>query len=167
MSKWQTMVKQKSTKPTNPNMDWKWVQKEMIKLGENITKGKAKKILRDSIKGEKWLNDLYSVTVKKTKFYEDDILEFVIARRDQSHVHDWRHYQQIKNDIAGEEAEAIELYPAESRLLDQANTFWLYVFPPELIKRKGYLPYGFHGARNVDEVGNLDPSKVAILRPYK
>ena len=53
------MVKQKSTKPTNPNMDWKWVQKEMIKLGENITKGKAKKILRDSIKGEKWLNDLY------------------------------------------------------------------------------------------------------------
>ena len=35
---WQKMVKQKINKPTNPNMDWKWIQKEMLKLGEKVTK---------------------------------------------------------------------------------------------------------------------------------
>ena len=163
---WQKMVKQKINKPTNPNMDWKWIQKEMLKLGEKVTKGQAKKIFRESMKGEKWLNNLYSVTVKKVKLGKDDILEFSIARRDQSHIHDWRHLQQIKNDIAGNEAEGIELFPAESRLLDQANTFWLYVIPAKLVKQNGYLPFGYTDARSVNTVGNLDSSKGSIQRPY-
>ena len=163
---WQKMVKQESNKPTNPLMDWKWIQKEYAKLGYNISKGKAKKIYRGNPRNEKWLNNLYSVTIGRAKFGGDDILEFIIARRDQSHIHDWRHFQQIKNDIAGDEAEAIEIYPAESRLLDQANTFWLYVFPAELIKQKGYIPFGFADARHVNTVGNTDPSKGAIQRPY-
>ena len=165
---WQTMAKQASGKPTNPNfkLDWKYIQNKYADDGEIISKGKAKKILRELNLGEKWLNDLYSVNVVPTKAFGSDILEFVIARRDQSHIHDWRHFQQIKNDIAGEEAEGIEMYPAESRLLDHANTFWLYVFPAELIKKHGHLPIGLQGGRNVNEIGNLDPTKGAIQRPY-
>jgi hypothetical protein len=36
-------------------------------------------------------------------------------------IHNWRHLQQIKNDICGEESEALELYPAMSRIVDTVN----------------------------------------------
>lgn len=56
-------------------------------------------------------------------------LHLSIKRLDREPIHDWRDLQAIKNDIAGPEREAIELYPAESRLVDQANQFHLWVMP--------------------------------------
>jgi hypothetical protein len=50
-----------------------------------------------------------------------------IRRQDGAAVHDWRDFQRIKNELCGDEAEAIELYPAESRLVDGANQYHLYV----------------------------------------
>ena len=41
-------------------------------------------------------------------------------------LHDWRDLQQIKNDLIGPEHEAVELYPAESRLIDTANQYHLW-----------------------------------------
>jgi len=35
--------------------------------------------------------------------------------------------QEIKNQICGCEAEGVELYPAESRLVDQANQYHIWV----------------------------------------
>lgn len=52
-----------------------------------------------------------------------------IKRNDRAVVHDWRDLQRIKNEVVGPEAEAIELYPAESRKLDTANQYHLWVFP--------------------------------------
>ena len=43
--------------------------------------------------------------------------------------HDWREFQHIKNDLVGKEWEAIELYPAESRLCDPSNYFILWCAP--------------------------------------
>jgi len=43
--------------------------------------------------------------------------------------HDWRELQCIKNDIVGPEWEGIELFPAESRLLDPSNYYLLYCAP--------------------------------------
>lgn len=40
--------------------------------------------------------------------------------------HDWRELQSIKNALVGVECEAVELYPAESRLMDEANQFHLW-----------------------------------------
>lgn len=42
-------------------------------------------------------------------------------------MHDWRDLQAIKNELVGPEHEAIELYPAESRLVDTANQYHLWV----------------------------------------
>src|SRR5262249_13701026 len=50
-----------------------------------------------------------------------------IFRNDRQPVHDWRDLQRVKNDICGPEAEACEIYPAESRLCDRANTYHLWV----------------------------------------
>jgi len=43
--------------------------------------------------------------------------------------HDWREMQRIKNEIMGEEREAVEIFPAESRLVDTSNQFHLFVLP--------------------------------------
>lgn len=52
-----------------------------------------------------------------------------IKRRDRVWIRDWRELQRIKNEIAGPEREACELYPAESRLVDTSNQFHLWVLP--------------------------------------
>jgi hypothetical protein len=78
--------------------------------------------------GEVWRNHKYTVHVDR---YEDGAVSVLsIKRNDRSPVHDWRDLQRIKNEIAGPEAEAVELYPAQSRLLDTANQYWLWCTRP-------------------------------------
>lgn len=43
--------------------------------------------------------------------------------------HDWRDFQEIKNDLVGSNWEAVELYPSEARLLDPSNYYMLYCAP--------------------------------------
>lgn len=50
--------------------------------------------------------------------------------------HDWREMQRVKNELAGPDWEAVELYPAESRVVDQANQYHLWCFAFR-------LPFGF------------------------
>lgn len=52
-----------------------------------------------------------------------------IKRNDTAAIHNWRHLQQIKNDICGDECEAIEIYPPMSRIVDCANQYHLWVLP--------------------------------------
>jgi hypothetical protein len=49
-----------------------------------------------------------------------------IKRIDQEPVHDWRDLQRIKNQLLGPDCEAVELYPAEERLVDTANQYHLW-----------------------------------------
>lgn len=56
-----------------------------------------------------------------------DVIHLSIKRRDGRACADWRHLQQIKNEIVGREHDGMQLFPAESRLLDTANQYHLYV----------------------------------------
>jgi hypothetical protein len=80
-----------------------------------------------------FVNPLYQVTyrVVPTDAFggEDEMGWLAIRRRDSSSVHDWRQLQRVKNDICGEDREAVEIYPAESRLVDTNNQYHLWVFP--------------------------------------
>ncbi len=72
-----------------------------------------------------------------------------IKRIDKECIHDWRDLQEIKNKLVGEECEGIELYPAESRCVDLANQYHLWVFnDPEY-----RLPFGFKERAIGDEAG--------------
>tara|TARA_R110002020_G_scaffold399695_1_gene609527 strand:+ start:479 stop:1024 length:546 start_codon:yes stop_codon:yes gene_type:complete len=105
-----------------------------------ITKVEAKKMIKTLNDQVFYANDLYNCQVTEKKYNQSigtEITELSITRRDRKAIHDWRHLQWIKNDILGVDVEAIELYPSESRLLDTANTFWLYAFPKGEI-----LPFG-------------------------
>lgn len=73
---------------------------------------------------EVWINDTYQV---QTRDCGDNLIHINIRRRDGGPIlRDWRHFQQIKNELVGPECEAIELYPAESRLVDTSNKYHLW-----------------------------------------
>lgn len=61
-----------------------------------------------------------------------------IKRNDRAAVRDWRIMQRIKNEVIGPEREAVELYPAESRLVDESNQFHLFVAPEGVILDIGF-----------------------------
>ena len=88
----------------------------------------------DSEKPERWTNDIYVVTVRRWTHdpvfgTRGGMIQIGINSHDGTARHDWRDFQAIKNQIAGGECEAFELYPAESRLLDPSNYFTLWCFP--------------------------------------
>ena len=58
---------------------------------------------------ETWASDLYHAQVHRDA--DSAVLCLSVRRLDGLPVHDWRHLQAVKNDIAGTDAEAIELLP--------------------------------------------------------
>jgi hypothetical protein len=89
---------------------------------------------------EYWRNDLYQVQVRS--FYCEEwhceMKHLNIRRVDGAAVFDWRHRQLIKNQLLGEECEAMEIYPAESRLNDTSNKYHLWGFTDPTIR----FPFG-------------------------
>ena len=95
---------------------------------------------------EVWLNDVYTVFVNRGI---ETPLEFnskrvtvcwlSIKRNDNRALPDWRDFQWIKNQLVGEENEGCELFPAESRLVDGANQYHLWVFEQTEMQ----FPFGF------------------------
>lgn len=80
-----------------------------------------------------FVNETYMVQVRYTDIDKnakmDGWLWLSIKRHDKEVINDWRIMQNIKNAIAGEEREGVELYPAESRLVDTSNQFHIFVLP--------------------------------------
>jgi len=101
-------------------------------------------------KCEYWRNDLYQVQVRRL---DSNLVHLNIRRIDgAAMVRDWRHFQQIKNELLGEECEAIELYPAESRKVDTSNKYHLWgVADPEY-----RFPIGFDDRDVLDDSGTRD-----------
>lgn len=86
--------------------------------------------MRQIIAGrETWANDDYAVSVYRAPDRRW-ITMLIVVRADGQPIHDWRDLQQIKNDVAGPDVEAVELYPAMSRLNDTANAYMLFCYPP-------------------------------------
>lgn len=87
---------------------------------------------------EAWVNDLYQVFVRRLTMGELELVHLSIKRHDREPVTDWRHKQQIKNQLAGEEWEGAEIYPAMSRLVDSSNQYHIWCVPMR-------FPFGFDG----------------------
>jgi hypothetical protein len=90
---------------------------------------------------EVWTNARYTVSVRRYKkgFFLNNgpYIILGITASDESARHDWRDFQACKSDICGPEWEGIELYPAESRLQDPSNRFYLWCCPKGLLKFGG------------------------------
>lgn len=109
------------------------------------------------IPGEIWLNSRYQVV--KSLVGDGDmgpLIHLSIKRRDRASMHDWRELQRIKNELVGPDAEGVELYPAESRLVDTSNQYHLWVFP------KFKFPFGYG-----DRMVALESAAGAQQRPFE
>lgn len=93
---------------------------------------------------EVWVNEAYQVVVRYQPGNEGVMWHLSIHTNTRYPIHDWRHLQQIKNEVCGEERWAIEVYPPESDLVDTANEFHLWVMPEGVP-----LGIGFTGQRFV------------------
>ena len=122
--------------------------KEMAKeVGEVLTHAGAKRLYNQSKKRETYINDIYQVDVYRGKDADMMVLNdewkgksvyLAIKRHDKEICNDWRDFQQIKNELVGEDIEAMQIYPAEQRCVDTANQYWLFCLP------KGqWIPFGF------------------------
>lgn len=80
-------------------------------------------------------NDNYHVDVR----LHPPFIHLDIMRHDGGDCKNWRELQQIKNEIVGPEHEAVELFPAESRLVDTANQYHLWVH----VSSDFRFPFGF------------------------
>ncbi|GAB1376851.1 hypothetical protein MASR1M48_17030 [Lactococcus petauri] len=69
-----------------------------------------------------YANDIYSVQV----YNENGQILIGIRRHDQSSNIPWSHKQRIKNELFGEERLFVECFPPQSKLVDQANLYWLW-----------------------------------------
>lgn len=117
-----------------------------------------------------YANELYSVfvrvvpsTYEERELSDDEaMLHVSFHRHDRAAVRDWRHFQAIKNEVAGSERTAIEIFPAESQLVDTSNEYHLWVLPvgyplpfamPEgrvMTQAEGVAEYGVTKARQRD-----------------
>jgi len=121
-----------------------------------IDRAAANKLLDDYDAGcTYWINDIYQVQRRE---FGDGLVSLNIRRRDGDVIfRDWRHFQKIKNELIGPECEAMELYPAESRLVDSTNKYHLFgVLDPTF-----RFPFGF---QERDVITTNDNPDVPALR---
>ncbi len=98
---------------------------------------------------ELWGSSQYTVTVHYLDDNRDGFVEVGIHNyRRTTHV-PWRHVQQIKNEVFGPDREAVQLFPAEDRLVDAANEYWIYVYPTGTAPMRGEVKLGMDRGRQV------------------
>ena len=82
-----------------------------------------------------FVNDVYTVRIRDASPF----IQLDIARIDGKPCTNWREFQRIKNELVGPECEGVELFPAESRLVDTANQYHLWVNPMSAFR----FPFGY------------------------
>ena len=102
------------------------------------------------ISDETWGNDRYTVNVHLLDGSRDGFVELAVHNHNRTPHVPWRHLQQIKDEVVGADREAVQLFPAEGRLVDTANEYWLYVYPAgKAPMRKRGVKLGMDYGRNV------------------
>jgi hypothetical protein len=83
----------------------------------------VEKLIQDMAAAGTYANDIYCVRVRNSAPY----VHLDISRRDEKPWINRGDFQKIKNELVGREYEAVELFPANNRLVDTANQYHLWV----------------------------------------
>jgi hypothetical protein len=138
MSQFEPLIKVAIPAPTEAKA------RALMEYEPQLTIERAFQLLNSEYKcAEAWQNSQYDVRVRRHSKHT----HLNIRNRDGKAIfRDWRHFQEIKNQLVGNENEAIELYPAESRLVDYANSYHLFVHNDPAFR----FPFGWMD-RNVSD----------------
>lgn len=89
------------------------------------------------------VNNVYHVTVRPLKHDPSSkwpsMVHVSIKRHDRRAVTSWRDLQEIKNMLLSPEHEAVQLFPAESRLVDSANQYHMWALATPGMR----FPFGY------------------------
>jgi hypothetical protein len=115
---------------------------------------------------EHWFNaDYWVILDKKCRgasyktFQGYPLWHLEICRHDGEPIRNWQIIQAIKNEVVGEAYEAVELYPAHSRLMDVCNKYHLWILAP--MRDEEAPPHFELGS---DEIGKVAPSFAIIFQ---
>lgn len=64
-------------------------------------------------------------------FFSSKSTKVMVRHNTGRPVIQWKHLQEIKNQIFGEEALAVQFLPPQSKLSDEANLYWFFVYSKE------------------------------------
>ena len=102
----------------------KGIQEQNHAMGVSCTWKKAKMQYQRLASDEIWVNDKYQVNIDRSIVSNNTSwIPLSIKTHNKEPARDWREFQQIKNELVGPEHEGIELYPADSRVVDTSNQF--------------------------------------------
>ena len=125
------------------------IQADTFKTGSDAQLHAAgvtrEQLLAESAGATYWINEIYQV--ERREYAVPRYVHLCIRRRDGKPIfRDWRHFQDIKNQLIGPECEAVELYPAESRLVDSSNKYHLWGSLDPAYR----FPFGYEIGRQVE-----------------
>lgn len=124
---------------------------------------------RHQLPDEIWVDRMFEVWITRQFVHGVPVLWLSIKRRDKEPIADWRELQRVKNELVGPEYEAVQLFPAEDRLVDTANQYHLFAVE----ERRYRFPFGFFERLVADKASDLDnkllelgvkPEDVAIAK---
>lgn len=121
------------------NPDSVLVEDIMVKF--NVDEEEAQRMREAYLSSEMFVNDEYQVLTTIHRPAEPGWPPFVhldITRSDREEIQGWSDLQEIKNQLVGPEYEGVEIYPAESRLVDMGPARHLWVFI-----EKFHIPMGW------------------------
>lgn len=118
--------------------------KEQIKVAKRLLKlhpGKFEQIdlskrPHPKFIGRAFINNRYVVMISDDqKIGNQTAVRAMIQRHDDKPISNhWKEIQSIKNEIFGLEEVAVEFYPRQKHVVDDANIYWIWIF------KKGVLP---------------------------
>jgi len=128
-------------------------QKEKMAKVFGTTLLEIEQVTKQDENEKMYQNNLYTVwvcpVIKDEQSIGDvEMIHLNIRRNDRGSIHDWRHLQRIKNELVGAECDGIELYPSESRVVDTANSYHLWVFKDPNIR----WPIGWSSGKKLGHV---------------
>lgn len=119
----------------------------------NRTAEDYREIYRTLMNDEWYANSRYQVAIRRQPNWIAPgigLVHLSVKTHDRSPIRDWRDMQRIKNELVGPECEGMELYPAESRVVDTANQYHLWVCDSPSFR----WPVGWNeGQHKIDGVG--------------
>ena len=104
-------------------------------------------------------NKKYTVFIRIRRDVEEgeyQMIHLSIKRNDKKPIREWRDLLRIKNTLVGEEVEAVELFPAMSRVVDEANQYHLWCIPNYT------FPFGSKEPMVTDRTGYTFPAGLVV-----
>ena len=118
----------------------KGIQEHNHAMGVSCNWKEAKMQYQRLASDEIWVNDKYQVNIDRSIVSNNTSwIHLSIKTHNKEPARDWREFQQIKNELVVPEHEGIELYPADSRVVDTSNQFHIWVLADPKIR----MPVGW------------------------